>query len=73
MADEGPRGHLSRHEHPEVQRIARELRAGREPWGPDGPQTLTDWDECAAAWRANYRRAVTRITELEGAPPDDRP
>lgn len=35
----------------DIERIAEQLTRGEDPWGTDGPQTPTDWDECAAAWR----------------------
>jgi hypothetical protein len=52
---------LSEHP-PEVQATARRLLAGKDPWAPDGPQNATEWDLCAASWRAiaNARGAVDR-------------
>lgn len=51
---------------PVIEQIAVQLQRGESPWGADGPQTQTDWDECAAAWRLlayQHKATADRLRE----------
>lgn len=42
------------------------FREGRDPFEPDGPGSITEWDLAAAAWRALARERETEADRLRG-------